>query len=172
MSPKITELKSMSAREIQKCLMHRYPFLMIDRIESFTKSATSPIGDSVIAYKAVSQGESYFQGHFPGNPVMPGVLILEALSQTAGFVAFQTVPFSVERDQFYLASVDKVKFRQPVLPGYLLKLHVTLKKVKKKTFWMFDAKAFIVQTGAEKGDDVLAAEAQITACYVKGAVTS
>lgn len=111
-----------TAAEIMEILPHRYPFLMIDTIEELEP------GVRALGKKCVSANEAYFQGHFPGNPVMPGVLILEALAQV-GAVAILSLPEWKGRTA-YFAGIDKAKFRRKVLPGDVLTLEMTVVKVK------------------------------------------
>ena len=101
--------------EIMRLLPHRYPFLLVDRIVSMTDG---PIvaGSRVVGLKNVSVNEPFFQGHFPGNPVMPGVLILECMAQVAGCLFFANEP-EPETKLMYLSGVDKARFRRPVFPG-------------------------------------------------------
>jgi 3-hydroxyacyl-[acyl-carrier-protein] dehydratase len=108
--------------EIQKILPHRYPMLLVDRVLDYVP------GEKVIAKKNVSVNEAFFQGHFPGNPVMPGVLIVEAMAQ-AGAIALLTVP-EFQGKTAYFGGMNKVKFRQMVKPGDTLTLEVTLDKVR------------------------------------------
>lgn len=122
-------------REILRRLPHRYPFLLVDRVIEWHK------GKSIIAYKNVTANEEFFQGHFPGNPVMPGVLMLEALAQAAGLLAFlseDTYPDQVS--QFYFAGIDEVRFRRPVLPGDQLMLKVNIERVM-RGIWKYNALA-------------------------------
>jgi beta-hydroxyacyl-ACP dehydratase FabZ len=102
--------KGLDAREILSVLPHRFPFLLIDRVVEVSE-------DKIVAIKNVSFGEPYFQGHFPGMPVMPGVLQVEAMAQAGGILAGQTGGFDPEKQVVYFMSIDGVKFRQPVTPG-------------------------------------------------------
>lgn len=98
----------MNINEIMKVLPHRYPFLMVDRILDIQP------GVSALGIKNVTVNEPFFQGHFPGQPIMPGVLIVEALAQVAGILAFKS---GIEGDAVYFMSIEKAKFRKPVVPG-------------------------------------------------------
>lgn len=108
--------------EIQKILPHRYPMLLVDRVLDYVP------GEKAIAKKNVTVNEAFFQGHFPGNPVMPGVLIVEAMAQ-AGAIALLTMP-EFKGETAYFGGMNKVKFRQMVKPGDTLKLEVTLEKIR------------------------------------------
>ncbi len=101
--------------EIMRLLPHRYPFLLVDRIVSISEGPVVP-GSKVTGLKNVSVNEPYFQGHFPGNPVMPGVLILECMAQVGGCLFFTGVD-EPEKTLMYLSGVDKARFRRPVFPG-------------------------------------------------------
>jgi 3-hydroxyacyl-[acyl-carrier-protein] dehydratase len=102
---------------IQKLLPHRYPFLMIDGIESVDR------GKSIVGVKNVSINEGYFQGHFPGQPVMPGVLIIESMAQTGGVLLLMEIP-DREKKLLYFAAMDSARFRKPVVPGDRMMIHV------------------------------------------------
>src|ERR1700730_17531073 len=103
--------------EIQKILPHRYPFLMVDAIEELERV------QRIVAIKNVTINESYFQGHFPGQPIMPGVLIIEAMAQTGGLLLLLEIP-ERESKLLYFVAVDNARFRRPVVPGDVLKLEV------------------------------------------------
>jgi 3-hydroxyacyl-[acyl-carrier-protein] dehydratase len=112
----------MNIQEIMEIIPHRYPFLLLDKVEEMT------VGEKVIAKKNVTMNEPFFQGHFPGEPVMPGVLIIEALAQ-AGAVALLSMP-EFKGKTAYFGAMDKVRFRQKVVPGDTLTLEVEILKVK------------------------------------------
>jgi 3-hydroxyacyl-[acyl-carrier-protein] dehydratase len=110
---------------IQKILPHRYPFLMVDTVLEIERLKR------IVCLKNVSINEPYFQGHFPGKPIMPGVLIIEGMAQTGGLLLLSEIP---ERDKklFYLAAVDEARFRRPVVPGDQLRIEVNVLKWKIK----------------------------------------
>ena len=107
----------MDIRAIEALLPHRYPFLLVDHVERVD-------AEMIVARKMVSRNEPHFQGHFPGHPVMPGVLILEALAQAGAIYACRLVSFDPAKQVIYFMSLDKVKFRKPVVPGDTLHLEV------------------------------------------------
>ena len=130
---------------IQKILPHRYPFLLVDRIVEMESKKRA------VGIKNVTINEPFFPGHFPSKPVMPGVLIVEALAQTGGVLLLSDVP---DRDKkiIYLVAVDNVRFRRPVVPGDQLKLELTVTAIR-DTFCRMDGKATV--------DGILAAEASM-----------
>ena len=112
--------KPLNIKEIMDLIPHRYPFLLVDRVLDYEQ------GKWVKAVKNVTMNEPFFQGHFPGEPIMPGVLIIEALAQTGGIVAMME---DVAREKLaFFMTIDKAKFRRPVVPGDQLLLHVVEKK--------------------------------------------
>jgi len=134
--------------EIMRLLPHRFPFLLVDRIVSYEANKT------ISAYKNVTFNEPFFQGHFPGRPVMPGVLILEAMAQTGGLLYMLSQEEIVEGQLFYFISADKVKFRNPVVPGDRLDFLINVLRVGSRA-WKVQGEAFV--------DGVKAAEAVILA---------
>lgn len=125
-------MEQLDIYEILQHLPHRYPFLLIDRV-----TECNP-GESLVGYKNVSYNEPYFTGHFPQRPVMPGVLILEALAQATGILAFRTLGRVPEDDSlYYFVGVDKARFKQPVEPGDQLELSVKFIK-EKRGIWKFE----------------------------------
>lgn len=122
--------------EIEKLLPHRAPFLLIDKIRDIQ------LGYSATGLKAVSGNEPYFVGHFPGNPVMPGVLIVEAMAQTAGALAALSLAEEAEDKLVFLASVTNTKFKTPVRPGDMLELHVE-KIAGRNLLWKFSGKGIV-----------------------------
>ena len=121
--------------EVMKYLPHRYPFLLIDRVVECTP------GESLVALKNVTINEPFFPGHFPHRPVMPGVLIMEALAQATGILSFKTSNTMPSDDSlYYFVGIDKARFKQPVEPGDQLMLHVKVLK-SKGGIWKFDAVA-------------------------------
>lgn len=139
-------MTEMSVHEILKYLPHRYPFLLVDRV------LECKMGESILALKNVSYNEPFFQGHFPGAPVMPGVLILEALAQTAGLLALSNPEWRPNDDSLYLfVGINKARFKQQVGPGDQLLLDVRLIR-HKRDYGVFDVKASVadeVATTAE-----------------------
>ncbi len=131
--------------EITKTIPHRYPFLMVDRVLELIPEKSAQ------GIKNVTINEPFFQGHFPGNPVMPGVMIVEALAQLSGILAFKS---GVEGNSVYFLSIENAKFRKPVLPGDQLKLDVQVLH-KRGKIWRLTGKAFV--------DDNLVSNADFTA---------
>jgi 3-hydroxyacyl-[acyl-carrier-protein] dehydratase len=138
---------TMDIHEILKRLPHRYPFLLVDRVLELDK------GKRIKALKNVTMNEPYFVGHFPHRPVMPGVMILEALAQAAAILAFDNVGvFPDDKTVFYFAGIDAARFKRPVEPGDQLILHATLDRMK----------AGIVKFSAQATvDGAIAAEAEL-----------
>lgn len=120
-----TDKKTMNITEIQSLLPHRYPFLLIDRVTDYEE------GNYLIGLKNVSVNEPQFTGHFPQLPVFPGVLILEAMAQATGLLAFKTFGAPKENELYYFASIDEAKFRKPVTPGDQLMIEVEFLKERR-----------------------------------------
>jgi 3-hydroxyacyl-[acyl-carrier-protein] dehydratase len=121
-------------QRIMEMIPHRYPFLLIDRVTDLVS------GQSAVGIKNVSINESYFQGHFPKRPVMPGVLIIEAMAQTAAVLVVQTLGPGSEGKLVYFMSIDSARFRRPVVPGDRLHIHVE-RKQHRGNVWKFEGKA-------------------------------
>jgi 3-hydroxyacyl-[acyl-carrier-protein] dehydratase len=137
----MTETGKMDIEAIMRQLPHRYPFLLVDRVLECVP------GKRLHALKNVTFNEPYFPGHFPHRPVMPGVMIIEALAQAAGILAFKTANVVPDNDtRFYFVAIDNARFRKPVEPGDQLQLKVTLKRAF-KGIWKFHCLAEV--DGAE-----------------------
>ncbi len=120
--------------EIKRMIPHRYPFLLIDRVTDMV------MGESAVGQKNVTANEPHFEGHFPAKPVMPGVLIVEAMAQTAAVLVVQTLDL-IDKDMLvYFMSIDGCKFRKPVEPGDCLELHVEVARHRGKV-WKFNGQA-------------------------------
>jgi 3-hydroxyacyl-[acyl-carrier-protein] dehydratase len=135
-------------RRVMAALPHRYPMLLVDRVERIVPDR------SITAIKAVSMNEGFFQGHFPGRPIMPGVLIVEALAQAAGILAVESLGLSNSGKLVYFMAIEGAKFRTPVEPGCLLQLDVEFVQ-KRSSVCKFAGRASV--------DGKLAAEANFTA---------
>ena len=133
------------SREIQNILPHRYPFLLVDQITELEPNIKA------VGIKNVTINEPFFQGHFPNNPIMPGVLIVESMAQVAGILAFRS---GKQGNIIYFMSIEKAKFRKPVIPGNQLKLAIKVLKIRNNV-WKFSGEAFV--------NDVLVSEAEFTA---------
>ena len=121
---------TMDVRAIERLIPHRYPFLLVDRVTGFVP------GESLSAVKNVSAGEPWLSGHFPGNPIMPGVLIVEALAQAGCLLSQLSLPDDVERRPLYvLVGVDEARFRQAVVPGDRLDLGIRVEKTRRGMWW-------------------------------------
>jgi 3-hydroxyacyl-[acyl-carrier-protein] dehydratase len=133
----MTEPLKMDIEAIMRQLPHRYPFLLVDRV------LACEAGQYLHALKNVTFNEPFFPGHFPDRPVMPGVMIIEALAQAAGILAFITVGIVPDRNtRFYFVAIDNARFRKPVEPGDQILLQVTLKRAF-KGIWKFDCLALV-----------------------------
>ena len=132
---------------IERILPHRYPFLLVDRVDEIGE-------DRLVARKLVSRNEPFFQGHFPGHPEMPGVLIIEALAQAGALLAAKSVAFDPATHVVYFMAIDAAKFRKPVIPGDVLTLEVVPLR-KGKAIWKL--------RGEAKVDGAVVAEAEMMA---------
>jgi len=131
------EMNSMDIYEVMKHLPHRYPFLLIDRVLDYTA------GEKLTAIKNVTVNEPFFPGHFPHRPVFPGVLMLEALAQATGILAFKTTEDLPSDDSlYYFVGIDSARFKKPVEPGDQLLMEVEVIK-RKRDMWKFSAKASV-----------------------------
>jgi 3-hydroxyacyl-[acyl-carrier-protein] dehydratase len=139
---------TLDIRRVMAALPHRYPMLLVDRVESIEPDK------GIVAIKAVTINEPFFQGHFPGRPIMPGVLIVEALAQAAGVLAVESLGLANSGKLVYFMAIDGAKFRTPVEPGVLLRLEVDFVQ-KRSSVCKFTGRALI--------DGKLAAEANFTA---------
>ncbi|HEX8194070.1 MAG TPA: 3-hydroxyacyl-ACP dehydratase FabZ [Allosphingosinicella sp.] len=135
-------------RRVMAALPHRYPMLLVDRVEELVPD------ERIAAIKAVTINEPFFQGHFPGRPIMPGVLIVEALAQAAGVLAVESLGLASSGKLVYFMAIDGAKFRTPVEPGVLLRLEVSFVQ-KRSSVCKFAGRALV--------DGKLAAEANFTA---------
>lgn len=122
----------MDVTEIRKFLPHRYPFLLVDRVVEIDS------GKSIVAYKNLSANEAFFEGHFPGNPIFPGVLLVEAMAQAAGILGFYSQGKTADGGStYYFAGADKLRFRRPCVPGDRVMLRAEVVSVK-RGIWKFD----------------------------------
>lgn len=127
---------SIDIGKILKSLPHRYPFLLVDKVISIEPNK------KIVAIKNVTFNEPHFMGHFPDHPVMPGVLIIEAMAQAGGLMALLSLNFSAEDKMIYFMSIDEAKFRKPVVPGDVLELHVEVIQ-NRGNVWKLSAAAFV-----------------------------
>lgn len=130
------ETVSFDIEKIKTLIPHRYPMLMIDRVTNIQR------GESAIGIKGVTNNEPFFQGHFPKKAVMPGVLIIEAMAQTAAVVVIDSLDISSVGDIVYFMSIESARFRKPVYPGDKLELHVQMIQ-NRKNVWKFEGKAIV-----------------------------
>jgi 3-hydroxyacyl-[acyl-carrier-protein] dehydratase len=135
-------------KEIMSILPHAYPFLLVDRIVEVEP------GKRIVGIKNVTYNEPFFPGHFPGRPIMPGVLIVEAMAQTAGMLVFKSTDEESRKKPVFFLGMDNVKFRKPVIPGDQLRLEIEITK-HRQSIWGFKGKALV--------DGKLAAEAELLA---------
>jgi 3-hydroxyacyl-[acyl-carrier-protein] dehydratase len=148
----MTDPIRLDINEILRFLPHRYPFLLVDRVLECIP------GETIRALKNVTFNEPYFPGHFPGRPVMPGVIIIEALAQTAGILAFASVnAVPTEQTRFYFVGIDKARFRKPVVPGDQLILTATVQR-SLRGIWKFSTAAFVGETEVAHAEMMVAPE--------------
>lgn len=139
------------AKEIQETLPHRYPFLLVDRILEME------LGRRVVGIKSVTINEPFFPGHFPGHPIMPGVLILEAMAQVGGFLLMRSLDSQAEKKVMYFTGIDKAKFRRPVVPGDQIRFEIGILQLRRQVCRM-RGEAFV--------EGKLVAEAELSSVVV------
>jgi len=145
---------TLDVMQIQEIIPHRYPFLLLDRVTALTPN------ENIIGYKNVTIGDNIFQGHFPGHPIYPGVMILEGMAQAGGILAFKSMDMTTEEAEqkvVYFMSIDKAKFRAPVKPGDKLEYRISVIK-QKGPIWVLKGEAFV--------DDKMVSEAELKAMIV------
>jgi 3-hydroxyacyl-[acyl-carrier-protein] dehydratase len=148
----VTDAIQLDIKAILEQLPHRYPFLLVDRVLDCRK------GESIRALKNVTINEPFFPGHFPHRPVMPGVLILEALAQAAGILTFVTAGvYPDENTRFYLVGIDKARFRRPVEPGDQLILTASLERTM-RNIWKLSTVAYVGEAEVASADMMVAPE--------------
>ena len=146
-------MKELDIKQIQRLIPHRYPMLLVDRLVDIVD------GEEAVGIKNVTMNEWFFQGHFPDEPVMPGVLIVEAMAQTAGVLVMHSSYESEAKNLVYFMSIENARFRSPVLPGHSLRLHVK-KERSRGAVWKF--------SGVAKVGDKVMAEATFSAMIAEG----
>lgn len=139
---------TLDINQIKKLLPHRYPFLLIDRVLSIET------GKELVAIKNVTANEEFFNGHFPALPVMPGVLIIEAMAQAGGILALQDLGGELGNRKIFFMSIDKARFRKPVVPGDQVRLNISIKR-RRSTIWRIIGQAYV--------DDTLVADGEMQA---------
>ena len=144
----MTKSPNISIEQIMKMIPHRYPFLLVDKVQEVV------LGESAVGIKNVTINEPFFTGHFPGKPVMPGVLIIESMAQTCAILVVETMGEKAQGQLVYFMSIDECRFRKPVGPGDTLHIHVN-KDRNRGNVWRFACEA--------KVNGVLVAEAVVTA---------
>ncbi|HEY2808307.1 MAG TPA: 3-hydroxyacyl-ACP dehydratase FabZ [Steroidobacteraceae bacterium] len=148
----MSEAVQLDMRAILKRLPHRYPFLLVDRV-----SECQP-GKSIRALKNVTYNEPFFPGHFPGRPVMPGVMVIEALAQASGILCFVTEGILPDESSvFYFVGIDKARFRRPVVPGDQLILEAKVERIR-RNIWCFSTRALVGEQEVASADMMLALE--------------
>jgi len=133
---------AMDVRQIMEVLPHRYPFLLVDRVDELE------LGRRIVATKCVTINEPFFQGHFPGRPIMPGVLLIEAMAQVGGILAYKTAearePGGLGRKLTYFMGIDKAKFRRPVVPGDTLRFELTVLQ-ERPPYWRLEGRTYVAE---------------------------
>lgn len=124
-------LQQLDLATIKECIPHRYPFLLVDKIVNVKPN------ESCVGIKNVTANEPHFEGHFPGHPVMPGVMIIEAMAQTAGTLVVHTLGEESRGKIVYFMTIDNARFRKPVVPGDVLRLHCQIKQ-NRRNVWKFE----------------------------------
>ena len=147
----LTEDTFIDIEKIVEMIPHRYPFLMIDRVSDLVPE------ESAVGHKNVTINEPHFQGHFPSKPIMPGVLIIEAMAQTSAVLVVHTLGGEAVDKLVYFMSVENAKFRRPVQPGDVMKIYVNTKQ-HRKAVWKFD--------GVAKVDEQIVAQSTFTAMII------
>jgi 3-hydroxyacyl-[acyl-carrier-protein] dehydratase len=132
-------------KEIMAILPHAYPFLLVDRIVEIES------GKRVVGIKNVTYNEPFFPGHFPGRPIMPGVLIVEAMAQTAGVLIFNSLPEEDHKKKVFFLGIDNVRFRKPVIPGDQLRMELEITR-HRQSIWGFKGKALVDGNLVAEGD--------------------
>jgi 3-hydroxyacyl-[acyl-carrier-protein] dehydratase len=146
--PVSAAVNPLDIKRVMAAIPHRYPMLLVDRVEALVPN------ERIVAIKAVTINEPFFQGHFPARPIMPGVLIVEAMAQAAGVLAVESMGLRDSGKLVYFMAIDNTKFRQPVEPGVLLRLEVELTQARRAVS-KFSGRAYV--------GDKLAAETEFTA---------
>jgi len=145
-------VRSADIMRVMELIPHRYPFLMIDRVEDIL------VNESAVGIKNVTINEHFFQGHFPRQPIMPGVLIVEAMAQTAAVLVVETLEGAAAGKLVYFMTIDSARFRKPVFPGSTIKIHVA-KERNRANVWKFSGEARV--------DGTLVAEAKFAAMIME-----